>query len=89
MSRFSWRTAKQAGHLLFEIFVKILAWRCRRLTRFGLRVELGLRPRFEFRFGLRLEFRLHPSLQVAHRRTRACIATSTWVLRAFAPPVDR
>src|SRR5262245_3260157 len=74
LSRFSLRTAKQAGHLLFEIFVEIFPWRCRRLTRFRLCVEFGLVFGFELQLRLWFEFRLDTGLEVAYRRTRRQVA---------------
>src|SRR5215510_12350395 len=70
VSRFSRRTAKQAGHLLFEILVEILSRRWRRFTRFRLKLKLG----FGLRLLFRLEFRFNARLEIAHRGPCACVA---------------
>src|SRR6516164_8742076 len=73
VSRFSWWTAEQTGHLLFEIFVEVFAGCCGRLARFGLRLELGFGSRLEFLFRLRLKFRIDPGFMIAQRRACACV----------------
>src|SRR5262252_1821997 len=75
VSRFSWWTAEQTGHLLFEIFVEVFAGCCGRLARFGLRLELGFGSRLEFRFCLGLEFRLEPRFVIAQGRACACVTS--------------
>ena len=91
LSRFSRRTVQQTGHLLFQIFVEILARRCRRLTRLGLRFKPWAQPWLRIRSGsrllrLRLEFRFNARLEFARWCSARLYCPTS---RPVAWPADR
>src|SRR6185312_16191902 len=78
-SRFSWRTAEQAGHLLFEILVQVLAGRRRRLgTILGFEIEFWLRLWLKLRLRTRAEFALRRARHDVGPFARSSL-TSQWI----------